>query len=242
MASGTATAPPTVRLDPDEHRAGAGRPRDPKVDGAVLQATRELLVTLGYRRLALDAVARRAGVSRTTLRLRWKSKAELVFDAVSPDPEVLRVPNTGSLETDIRGCVDNTVTLFRSAPMRAAFQGLVDDVRNYPAVRVALAEQIYLPSIEAFSGLVSRAVARGEIQRPVDPGVLFDVIAGSLLYRLTVSGEDPARLADQLVGILTAGLRCPDPAGTAGTAGTSATRQAGAHPVRPRSTTTQKGR
>jgi len=236
MASGTATARAAVRLDPDEHRAAAGRPRDPKVDEAILQATRELLVSLGYRRLAVDAVARRAGVSRTTLRLRWKSKAELVFDAVSPDPEVLRVPNTGSLEGDIRGCVANTVTLFRSAPMRAAFQGLLDDARNYPDVRSALADRIYRPSIEAFSELVERAASRGEIVRHVDPGVLFDLIAGSLLYRLTVSGDDPARLAEQLVGILTAGLGCPD----TGAEPARPDRSTGG-PARPRTSTTKKG-
>jgi AcrR family transcriptional regulator len=205
--SAAAEAPPNVaRLHEGERRATAGRPRDPRVDDAILGATRELLVSVGYRRLAVDAVARRAGVSRTTLRLRWKSKAELVFDAVLPDPEILRIPDTGSLEGDIRRCVDNTVTLFRPAPMRAAFQGLLDDLRNHPAVRAALAERIYLPSIEGFSRLIARAVARGEICRPVDPDVLFDIIAGSSLYRLTVGGGDPGRLADQLVAILTAGM------------------------------------
>jgi AcrR family transcriptional regulator len=176
------------------------------VDAAILEATRALLVSVGYRRLAVDAVARRAGVSRTTVRLRWKSKAELVFDAVSPDPEILQVPDTGSLEGDIRGCVDNTFTLFRSAPMRAAFQGLLDDARNHPDVGLALAERIYRPSIDGFSKLVARALNRGEIRREVDPDVLFDIIAGSSLYRLTVSGGDAGRLADQLVAILTAGL------------------------------------
>lgn len=189
-----------------QERGAAGRPRDPRVDGAILTATRDLLVTRGYRRLALDAVARRAGVSRTTVRLRWKSKAELVFDAVSPDPHILEVPDTGSLEGDLRGCVDNTVRLFRSAPMRAAFQGLLDDVRNHPDVRDALAARIYQPSIEGFANLVERALARGEIRQPIDADVLFDVIAGSSLYRLTVSGGDAARLADQLVAVLTAGL------------------------------------
>ena len=201
-----AAAATVVPLAGREQRPAAGRPRDPRVDEAILTATRELLVTLGYRGLALDAVARRAGVSRTTVRLRWKSKAELVFDAVSPDPQILRVPDTGSLEGDLRGCVDNTVRLFRSAPMRAAFQGLLDDARNHPDVGAALSERIYRPSIDGFSELVARAVARGEIRRPIDGAVLFDIIAGSSLYRLTVSGEDPARLADQLVAILTAGL------------------------------------
>ena len=197
-----------ARREAGARRAAVGRPRDPRVDGAILQATRDLLVSLGYRRLAVEAVARRAGVSRTTLRLRWRSKAELVFDAVLPDPEILRVPDTGSLEGDIRGCVDNTFTLFRSAPMRAAFQGLLDDLRNNPDVRTALAERIYWPSIDGFSELIDRAVARGEIRRPVDAEVLFDIIAGSSLYRLTVSGGDPGRLADQLVAILIAGMGC----------------------------------
>jgi AcrR family transcriptional regulator len=201
--TGSATV---VRLGSAEHRAPAGRPRDPRVDEVILEATRQLLVTLGYRRLALDAVARRAGVSRTTVRLRWKSKAELVFDAVSPDPEILQVPDTGSLEGDIRGCVDNTVRLFRSAPMRAAFQGLLDDARNHPDVGIALSERIYRPSIEGFTQLIARAVDRGEIHQHIEADVLFDIIAGSSLYRLTVSGGDPCRLADQLVAILTVGL------------------------------------
>jgi hypothetical protein len=140
-----------------------------------------------------------------------------VFDAVLPDPEILQVPDTGSLEGDIRGCVDNTFTLFRSAPMRAAFQGLLDDLRNNPDVRTALAERIYWPSIDGFSELIDRAVARGEIRRPVDAEVLFDIIAGSSLYRLTVSGGDPGRLADQLVAILAAGMG-GEAAGTCATA------------------------
>jgi AcrR family transcriptional regulator len=219
-----------LQLDARVHRAGVGRPRDPRVDEAILEATRDLLGRLGYRRLAVDAVARRAGVSRTTVRLRWKSKAELVFDAVSPDPEVLRVPDTGSLAGDIRGCVDNTFTLFRSAPMRAAFQGLLDDVRNHPDVRLALSERIYRPSIEGFSQLLERARARGEVRGTVDADVLFDVIAGASLYRLTVSGGDASRLADQLVAILTAGMGV-DAAPYDGDAGTT---------YRPKRSTTTK--
>lgn len=201
-----------------EIRVGAGRPRDPRVDEVILEATRDLLVKVGYRGLAVDAVARRAGVSRTTVRLRWKSKAELVFDAVSPDPEILVVPDTGSLEGDIRGCVNNTVVLFRSAPMRAAFQGLVDDVRNHPEVRDALGERIYRPSIEGFSALLARAMERGEIRQPVDPDVLLDIVAGSTLYRLTVSGGDPKRLVEQLVAIVSAGLAAAPLTKTARTA------------------------
>jgi AcrR family transcriptional regulator len=231
---------------PDAVRPALGRPRDPKVDGAILEATRDLLATVGYRRLAVDAVARRARVSRTTLRLRWKSKAELVFDAVAPGAEVLTVPDTGSLEGDLRGCVANTVTLFRSAPMRAAFQGLLDDARNHPDVRLALQDRIYRPSLDGFEHLVARAVARGEITRRIDADVLFDLIAGSLLYRLTVSGGDPAVLEQQLVALLLTGLgvlgdRLGSPAGLGAPADSSGATAAGPASGGTTSTRARKG-
>jgi AcrR family transcriptional regulator len=187
-------------------RAPLGRPRDPAVDAAVLAAAHDLLGHVGYRRLSMDAVARRAGVSRTTVRLRWRTKAELVFDAIFPDADRLEVPDTGDLERDLRGCVENTIAIYESAEVGAAFQGLVDDCRHEPEVAAAILERIYAPSLRGFKRLIERGVARGEITAPVDPDVLFDIIAGAVLYRVSVSTLDLARLSDQLVSTLVAAL------------------------------------
>lgn len=187
-------------------RVPLGRPRDPKVDRAILAAARDLLERVGYRRLTLDAVARRAGVSRTTLRLRWRTKAELVFDTVFADAERLQVPDTGSLEGDLRGCVRNSIAVFESGQVGVAFQGLLDDCRHEPEVAQALLSRIYAPSLKGFQRLVERGIARGEITAPIDADVVFDVIAGSVLYRLSVSTLDLVRLEDQLVAMLCAAL------------------------------------
>jgi hypothetical protein len=114
--------------------------------------------------------------------------------------------------------------------MRAAFQGLLDDARNHPDVGSALSERIYRPSIAGFAQLIVRAVARGEIHQHIEADVLFDIIAGSSLYRLTVSGGDPGRLADQLVAVLAAGL-----AGTAPNVPSPATAQSPPSPAARRS-------
>lgn len=198
-----ATAPATA---PTVERA-PGRPRDPRVDEAVLAATLELLAEVGYRGLTADAAARRAGVSRTTLRLRWKSKAELVFDALAPDPHHFAVTDGGSLEADVRSCVDNAVEFFRTAAVGAAFQGLIDDCRDQPRVRDALIERVYAPTLGAFQAMIERAVARGEASVGTDPSVLLDVIAGAVLYRFSLSMGNVDRLADELVALLCAGIR-----------------------------------
>jgi len=202
--------PPTAVPPAGPSRPAPGRPRDPSLDEAILAAAHELLGRVGYRRLSVDSVARRAGVSRTTLRLRWRTKAELLFDAVFPDADKLKVPNTGSLEGDLRACVRNSIAVYESSAVGAAFQGLIDDCRHEPAVARAILSRIYAPSLKGFQQLVVRSVARGEIVTPVEPDVLFDVIAGAVLYRLSVSTLDLTHLEDQLVELLCRALGpCP---------------------------------
>ena len=63
---------------------GAGRPRDPRIDAAILRATADLLVEIGYSNVTMAAVAERAGTTKTALYRRWSSKAELVHEAAFP--------------------------------------------------------------------------------------------------------------------------------------------------------------
>ena len=70
------------------HTPPLGRPRDPRIDEAVLAATRELLAEVGYKRLSMGLVARRAGVHRPAIYRRWSSKPHLVCEAVYPAPPV----------------------------------------------------------------------------------------------------------------------------------------------------------
>ena len=51
--------------------ASGGRPRDPGLDEAIAQATKEVLAERGLAALTLEGVARRAGVSRATVYRRW---------------------------------------------------------------------------------------------------------------------------------------------------------------------------
>ncbi|MFY9917375.1 MAG: helix-turn-helix domain-containing protein, partial [Mycobacterium sp.] len=69
---------------PSRHRRQGPR-RDPAIDEAVLGATRTLLVDRGYSATTIDLIATTAGVSRPAVYRRWKSKAQLVHEAVFPD-------------------------------------------------------------------------------------------------------------------------------------------------------------
>ena len=76
-----------MKADPtpiDKAVPAAGRPRDPRIDAAILRATTDLLVEIGYSNLTMAAVAERAGTTKTALYRRWSSKAELVHEAAFP--------------------------------------------------------------------------------------------------------------------------------------------------------------
>ena len=85
-----------MKADPtsvDKAAVAAGRPRDPRIDAAILRATTDLLVEIGYSNLTMAAVAERAGTTKTALYRRWSSKAELVHEAAFPAaPTAIETP------------------------------------------------------------------------------------------------------------------------------------------------------
>jgi AcrR family transcriptional regulator len=59
-----------------------GRPRDPAIEEAIIQATRKRLATDGYTAMTIGDIVADAGVTRPTLYRRWANKYDLVIDAL----------------------------------------------------------------------------------------------------------------------------------------------------------------
>jgi AcrR family transcriptional regulator len=70
--------------DPGGHsRRGPGRPRDERVDRAILDETLALLADVGPTALSVEEVASRAGVGKTTIYRRFPTKDDLVAAALA---------------------------------------------------------------------------------------------------------------------------------------------------------------
>lgn len=160
----------------------AGRPRDARIDSAVLDAAAELVVEVGYRRLTMVAVAERAGTTKTALYRRWSGKAELVHDVVFAQMTRLP-PSSGEMETDLRTMVDAARDLFARPVTRVALPGLIADM----AADSALAGRVHAGFAEVFGGLRERlvvAVERGEVHPDVDPDRLIEVVGGAAMLHV----------------------------------------------------------
>ncbi|MCW7945468.1 TetR family transcriptional regulator [Streptomyces hygroscopicus] len=180
--------------------ARPGRPRSAAADAAILEATREALVELGWSKLTLGDVATRAGVAKTTLYRRWAGKNELVVDAVAALFDELELPDRGSLAADIEGVVLQFAAILDLPEAKSGLMAVVTESTRDDALRERIRESI----VDRQKRLVlegrARATARGELPPETDPeeaartaDLIFDMVAGAVVHRTLVS----ARPADE---------------------------------------------
>jgi AcrR family transcriptional regulator len=173
-------------VSPPDQTAPAGRPRDPRIDRAVLRATAELLVESGYADLSIAAIAVRAGTTKPAIYRRWPSKAHLVHEAAFPSGPATTLPETGTLAGDVREMVRRTTVVFSDPVARAALPGLLAEISADPTLHTALLERFQEGAWGALQTRLEQAIRTGEARPDVDAGVLIEAIGGSTLLALLV--------------------------------------------------------
>jgi AcrR family transcriptional regulator len=168
---------------------GAGRPRDPRIDAAILSATAELLVQIGYSNLTLAAVAERAGTTKSALYRRWSSKAELVHEAAFPATPTALVAPAGNIAPDVRAMIAATRDVFTSPVARAALPGLVADMTADPELNARVMSR-FAGLFNAVRIRVREAVRRGEVHADIDADRLVEVIGGATMLRLLLRPDE----------------------------------------------------
>ena len=149
-------------------RARRGRPRDPGVDEAVLEAAVDLLAEVGYARLTMERVAARAGVGKASVYLRWPNKVALVAAAIQHRSSIVPdVPDTGSLREDMRTFL-RALLRTRSAAARA-LSAVSGEIESNPELRDAWRRSLAGTLTGCLRAIVEHAVERGEL--PADSDV-----------------------------------------------------------------------
>lgn len=167
-----------------------GRPRDPRIDAAVLRATVELLAESGYPGLLVSAIAERAGTSKPAIYRRWPSKAHLVHEAVFPIGAGTAIPDAGSAPEGLREMVRRTMLFLTTAPARAALPGLIGEMAADPSLHSALLERFAGVIGGGLADWLAAAAERGEVRADVTAAELAETIAGVTLVALLTRATD----------------------------------------------------
>lgn len=188
-------------------RRPAGRPREERVDRAIVAAALELMAEYGISDLRMDAVAERAGVGKAAIYRRFDSKDELVAHVVSSLVSTeIAIPDTGSTATDLRVLMDEAVALYRDTPAGAMMPALVEAMRRDADLQRLIRAGFLAGRRAALAEVLGRGVERGDLDPAIDIELALDVLAGPLFYRLLITGGSlDERLAAGVVDLILKG-------------------------------------
>lgn len=194
-----------------------GRPRSSEAERAILDATQEMLLEGGVHHLTVEGVAARAGVAKTTVYRRWRSKHELALAVlIDLSERIAAVPDLGDTREELVAFVGNAVTLFDSTLMGRLLLGIVSDFAEDDELAEAFRSREVAMRQAETRRLVERAVARGDLRPGTDPELAHELLFGPVYYRLFLSGRPlDAALAERLVDAVMAAF-APAAGGAAG--------------------------
>ncbi|WP_344614972.1 TetR/AcrR family transcriptional regulator [Dactylosporangium salmoneum] len=192
-----------------------GRPRDPQVDRRIIQAALDVFGDGGWAGFAMETVARRAGVGKASLYLRWSTKEALLTDALAAGLVRVSDVDTGTLRGDMVELATQMLELYAGPSSRTALRlnleaGTIPGVaEHYEAMRAA--------QVVAARAIVHRGIERGEVPATVSVTLLLDtLVGGAMMHALStppgkraILTADTASHARRLVEFLMHAVTAP---------------------------------
>ena len=199
----------------EEGRA-RGRPRDPQLESRVIAAALGVYVEAGWSGFSFDAVARRAGVGRAPLYLRWHSKEDLLLAALSAHSSTIPLRACGNLRDDL---IEYATRLLesKSSPEGWAFLRIHLEATVNPELHTRFSSEIAIPHIDAAKAVLQRALERGDLPADTPVDLLLASLYGAIFSRMLnpsaqddPAADDPHRYAEHIVDFIVS--RAPIPA------------------------------
>ena len=188
--------------------AGAAVLRE-DITAAIRRAVMHELAAVGYGRMSIEAVARRAGVGKAAIYRRWSSKLDLVLDVISEVAgQRLPLPDTGSLDRDVEAVLRMLARALQHPLAAQIVPDLLAEAARNPQIARTLQRAMRVNQRAVGELLIGRAIERGELAPGTDPESAIDLIVGPLYWRLAVARVPlPATDLPRLATAITAALR-----------------------------------
>src|SRR3984957_3660476 len=171
-----------------------GRPRAPPGYRRIAQAALDLFADAGWAGFAMEAVARRAGVGKASLYLRWSSKEALLTDAVTLRLARVADVDTGTLHGDLVELATQMLEIYAGDTSRAALRlgleaaAIPGVAEHYEAMRRA--------QTRAARAIVRRGIDRGELAASTSVTLLLNtLVGGAMMHALSTPPDKRADLA-----------------------------------------------
>ncbi|MEU4515533.1 TetR/AcrR family transcriptional regulator [Nonomuraea wenchangensis] len=159
-----------------------GRKPDPTVDHRIRQAATRLVLTHGFD-FTMDDVAEEAGVGRASVFRRYPTKRDMLLQTLAGFMDThVAIPDTGSLEGDLRVVVTDTLALWHQPGVARTARQIFAEAGRDPAVAEIIRTGMRT-RMERSWVVYERATERGELPPDADLWLLTDLFTGLATYR-----------------------------------------------------------
>jgi AcrR family transcriptional regulator len=188
-----------------ESRPHPGRPREHRLDDAILNAALEVFLEKGYQAATFSEIGRRAGTGTPPMYRRWPDKAALAIDVLGRSLADESIPETASIEADLVEFVRSRIRSWRTPLFHRLMVPLMSEGTNKSLVERRIAAR-YIADMEPLLARLELSIEAGEL-RSVDPQLVLDLLGGPIVVRLLFNQELPAESdAEPMVRLLFDGL------------------------------------
>ena len=171
------------------------------------------LAERGYGAFAIDGVATRAGVARSTIYRHWPDRTALIADAI--DALNVQPPaQPADAETPrerISALLHHLSDAMRTSPVSACLPALIDGAERDDALR-RLHHRYSDRRRAALVAAIVAAIEAGELRGDIDAELAATALAGAIIYRRLMTGrplsaDEVGPLIDTVLGAPPASAR-----------------------------------
>jgi AcrR family transcriptional regulator len=182
-----------------------------ETEQTILDAAREILAADGVGGLTVEGVAERAGVAKTTIYRRYRSKQELALAVLlEMVHEITAVADMADTRAELVAFLGNAVRILGTTLMGPVMKGLTSSLATDPKLVEPFRQGVVATRIRELGRVLERGVERGDVRPGVDHALVHDLLFGPVYYRLLLSGgamddDLAARVVDAILPGLAVG-------------------------------------
>jgi AcrR family transcriptional regulator len=179
----------TEQVQTTEHEFKAGRPRSEESRRAILDATRRLLTHMPVSKISIEAIAKKAGVGKTTIYRWWPHKQSVVMEAVFSQPGFQNfMPQATVPFEGIRGQIEKLCRQLAGKNGRIVAE-IIGECQGDIEVLKALVKNFFQDRYNSLAYYIGKGKHEGVFRENIDLEVAIDLILGPVIFRL-MSGQN----------------------------------------------------
>ncbi len=170
--------------------AAGGRPRSEHVHQSILDATNKLLLHSPVRDISIEAIAKKAGVGKTTIYRRWPNKIAIILDAISGPMGVIPAPVSGGNAKDLLVRQLERFTRLTRGRGGKVIAEVMAEAQGAPEMTTLFFQNFMVQHEEILASIIEQGKSSRDFREGLDTALAVDMIYGAIFYRL-MSVSDP---------------------------------------------------